>query len=326
MKKRYWFGVIIIVGVVALLAARSFFVPRTLELPELNGELHAVETSHDGLTRHYRVYVPATLQPQAPLLFVFHGSLSTGEVMREMGARQFDRMADQRGLIVVYPDGIERHWNDCRASASYAANQRNIDDVGFVRQMIEELVRDHRADPARVYATGLSNGGHMVLRLALEAPSLMAGYAPIVANLPVDDNLDCDKQGQPVNIALIEGTDDPVNPYDGGVVKLLWDDSRGEVLSAAQTAQYFADLAGYTKGPEPFDLADTEPADDGYISAQLWYGRTHRVGLFTMQGGGHVLPSVNTSFGVLGGDIRDVDAADLIWTFLTADTQAAGLP
>ncbi len=326
MKKRYWFVSFLILLAVAVLAARSFLAPKALRMPELSGELHSVNTSHGGLSRQYSIYVPANLPPNPGLLFVFHGSMSSGESMRNMSARQFDRLADEQGLITVYPDGVERHWNDCRASASYAANTRNIDDVGFVRQMIDELAVSRSADPARVYATGLSNGGHMVLRLALEAPTLMAGYAPIVANLPVDANLDCVKRGQPVNIALIEGTNDPVNPYGGGVVKLLWDDSRGEVLSAAQTARYFANLAGYVQGPDPYDLADSDSSDDGYITAQLWYGRDYRVGLYTMQGGGHVLPSVNMDFGVLGGDIRDVDAADLIWSFLTADTLAAGLP
>ena len=326
MKKRYWFvlSVALLAGV--LLVARSFLLPSVIQLPQLSGELTVLTTTHDGLQRQYRVYAPAQL-PEAPAaLFVFHGSVSTGASMRELTARQFDRLADEQGLVVVYPDGIERHWNDCRASASYQANVRNIDDVGFVRRMIEELKASRGIDVDRVYATGLSNGGHMTLRLALEAPELVAGYAPIAANLPVDANLDCDKRGEAVNIALIEGSADPVNPYDGGLVKLLWDESRGEVLSAAETADYFAGLAAYDTGPQYFELADTEQDDDGYIDAQLWYGKAVRVGLFTMQGGGHVVPSVNARFGLLGGDIRDIDAADLIWAFLTAAPAEAGLP
>ncbi|MBB3048311.1 polyhydroxybutyrate depolymerase [Litorivivens lipolytica] len=326
MKKRIWLGSTFVLLVIALLAARSFLAPGVVRLPQLSGELQSLSLQHGGIERHYHLYKPAKLPPNPPLLLVFHGSMGSGESMREMSARQFDRLADEQGLLVVYPDGFDRHWNDCRASASYEANRQNIDDVGFVRQLITELIQRHGVDSEQVYGTGLSNGGHMVLRLALETPELLAGYAPIVANLPVDANLDCDKRGAPVNIALIEGTNDPVNPYDGGLVKLLWDESRGEVLSAAATAQYFAGLVVYGEGPEPFDLADTDASDSGYITAQLWYGKSHRVGLFTMQGGGHVLPSVDARFGILGGDIRDLDAADLIWAFLRAEPAAAGLP
>lgn len=319
MKKR-WSVLLVIVLLLAgfWLYARQVLAPRVTAWPDLGGELQAASLQSGGRERRYHVYRPATLKEAPALLLVFHGSMSDGLTMRDMGAHQFDRLADQQGFLLVYPDGFDRHWNDCRGTASYTANTENVDDVGFVRQLVDTLTEDFGVDRQQVYATGLSNGGHMALRLALEAPDLVTAVAPMASNLPVADTLDCTPSGEAVNIALVAGTNDPVNPYDGGLVKILWDDSRGVVQSAAATAEYFAALAGYTAVPESSRLSDTELDDDSSISVQHWQGRDKHVALYTLEGGGHIFPSRNTRFGkLLGGDNRDVDAADLLWAFFT---------
>ncbi|WP_238946921.1 alpha/beta hydrolase family esterase [Seongchinamella unica] len=78
-------------------------------------------------------------------------------------------------FVVAYPDGFDNHWNGCRKSASYTANTRGIDDVGFTRALVARLSADYGVDPGRVHLGGFSNGGNMVYRLALEAPELIAG-------------------------------------------------------------------------------------------------------------------------------------------------------
>ncbi len=167
-----------------------------------------------------------------------------GAGMSTLTFRAFDALAEEHGFIPVYPDGFESHWNDCRASASYAANTQDIDDVGFLRELVLTLQARHGVDPERVYATGLSNGGQMAYRLGLEAPELVAGIAAIAANLPIGDNLDCAAKGRAVPTLIINGTDDPVNPYAGGVVEILGNSSRGTVLSSLATANYWARLSG----------------------------------------------------------------------------------
>lgn len=315
---RKWLILSVIVALLGgvLLYTRAILLPSVTVWPTLSGELMPRSLQHGGRERHYQLYRPAKLADQPALLLVFHGSMSDGLAMRDMGAHQFDRLADEQGFLLVYPDGYQRHWNDCRGTASYEANKLNIDDVGFIRQLVAQLAAEFDLDRAKVYATGLSNGGHMALRLALEAPDLVAGVAPMASNLPVDDYSDCVPSGEPVNLALVAGTHDPVNPYEGGLVKILWDDSRGVVQSAAATAHYFAGLAGYDTPPTEHRLADSEPDDDGWISVQTWEGREQRVALYTLVGGGHIFPSRHTRFGkLLGGDNRDIDVADLMWAF-----------
>ncbi len=316
MKKRGLLLLGLLALIVAIFIARQALVPRVIAWPQLSGSLKAASIQHRGLTRQFHIYRPAQLADNAPLLLVFHGSMSDGLSMRELGGNQFDRLADEQGVLLVYPDGYKRHWNDCRATANYEANTNNIDDVGFVRALLVQLQAEYGIDLDQVYATGLSNGGHMALRLALEAPDLIAGAAPIAANMPAADYFDCQPTGRAVNIALLAGTNDPVNPYEGGLVKILWDESRGVVQSAAATAEYFAGLAGYGGEPPRQRLPDTETNDDGWIEVQHWQGRDKQVAFYTLVGGGHTFPSRHTRFGaMLGGDNRDIDTADLIWAF-----------
>ena len=92
-------------------------------------------------------------------------------------------------------------------------------------------------------------------RLGLEAPDAVAGIAAIAANLPADQNLGCQPSGRPVRTMIVNGTEDPVNPYQGGVVEILGDSSRGMVRSAGETARYWAGLAGYEGGRGDAGLA-----------------------------------------------------------------------
>jgi polyhydroxybutyrate depolymerase len=97
------------------------------------------------------------------------------KLMREWTGYEFDQLADQHGFVVVYPDGYKRNWNDCHSRATFAAHTENIDDMGFVKGLIAREVAQHQIDGKHVYVLGYSNGGQMVLRLALQAPEQVAG-------------------------------------------------------------------------------------------------------------------------------------------------------
>src|SRR3989442_15202487 len=78
---------------------------------------------------------------------------------------------DERGFAVVYPDGYDGYWNACNIVGDYSANKLNIDDVGFLTEVVDKFITEIGVDPGRVFATGISRGGHMAFFLALEAPS-----------------------------------------------------------------------------------------------------------------------------------------------------------
>jgi polyhydroxybutyrate depolymerase len=82
-----------------------------------------------GLERTYRIHLPSQRDQTkpVPLVFLFHGGGGTGQGMEKLTLGGFNRLADREGFIVVYPDGIEKHWNDGRGLEAYRAHRENID-------------------------------------------------------------------------------------------------------------------------------------------------------------------------------------------------------
>jgi polyhydroxybutyrate depolymerase len=227
----------------------------------------------------------------------------------------------------VYPDGYEKHWNDCRAKAPYAANKQNIDDVAFVSAMIDFFATEHNANRDRIYATGISNGGQMAYRLALELPDRIAAVAPVAASLPDDSNLDCTKSGKPMAILVMNGTEDPMNPYEGGEAALYGlFGSRGTVLSTDATVRYFADLAGHKGPPRVVEYADVNTHDSSHAELQSWNdGPGPEVVLLKIEGGGHTFPHPFHRFPrIIGPTNADLDGAAEIWRFFTDKRRRQG--
>ena len=286
-------------------------------VPPLAGEFGHTALELDEQPRTFHWYKPASFKQGAPLVVVLHGSRGAGEQIRAATAYEFDVLAERHGFMVVYPDGYQNHWNDCRRSADYAANQEGIDDVAFFKAMIEHFTTKMLIDNRRVFVTGISNGGHMAYRLRLEAPDLFLAHAPIAANLPVGSNLDCEKSGQPVSIAIFNGTADPVNPFEGGVVEIGGNTSRGEVLSTKDTAQYWVELAGSPALASSRVLPELDGSGQTSVSEQRWIGESGKqVRLYTLSGSGHVIPSKIARFPrILGKAAGDISGPEEIVEF-----------
>jgi polyhydroxybutyrate depolymerase len=302
-----------------------YFRTTVVDEPQLSSALKSTEFTVDGIARNLDYYVPSDLKAGSPLVFILHGSMSKGQQVRRMTGYVFDQLADSEGFIAVYPNGYENHWNDCRGSANYAANVQNIDDIEFFTTMIDYFVEHHQIDRSRVYATGHSNGGHMAYRLAFEMPEQFAAVAPISANIPVDSNLDCEKSGKPVSVAIFNGTNDPTNPYNGGLVEVMGDKSRGEVISSADSAAYWRGLAALDPEPVTREFPEVDGDLNTKVKLQSWQGDGGvEVRLYTLEGSGHVIPSKKVKFGRgFGGSAGDIDGAEEIWDFFTRHQNTA---
>lgn len=307
-------AVVVSVGLASLALWHSFPA-----LPKLAGTVERGALEHGGRTRTWIAYLPARPAPHPALLLVLHPSMGTGQQVRaDYFGGDFDLLADQQGFLVVYPQGYEGHWNDCKAKGPFAAKRENVDDVGFLQALVDRLVRDHDVDRARVYVTGISNGGAMTLRLALQTPDFARAYAAVVASVPAPENLAVTPRNRPVSVLLMNGTGDPFNPWRGGDVVLhgVWG-NRGRVLSAHASIDYFRRLAGLAGAPEVTRVPDRDPSDGTTAERALWSAPGKRsVALYTIQGGGHGAPHP-ALYGprLLGRSNRDLHAADAIWEF-----------
>mgnify|MGYP000742291511 CR=1 FL=1 len=260
----------------------------------------------------------------AGVLLVLHGSGGNGVQIREMLGRRLEPLAAASGYAVVYPDGFERHWNDCRGAASYAANRRDIDDPAFLRAIVAAEGGPGGSGQRPVFAIGFSNGGQMVLRLALEDAARYAALAVISANLPVPQGRDCGDAAQTAPIVFFAGTADPINPFHGGVVRIGQDVSRGYVLDAAYTAQWFATRAGHASPPRSVRLPDLDPRDGSRATRLDWSAAGGPpVRLYVLEDAGHTIPgSPDGADSRRAPTNRDIDAAAEAWAFFLAARRA----
>ena len=314
-------AIFLLLLMVTFLAARHWlFSWDEISPPQLPGTIEHGALVHQGHERQWLSYVPANNTGSPPLLLFFRGSGADGAMARSGTFYRFDELAEKYGFVVVYPTGYERHWNGCRKAGTYSANLLNIDDVGYVRSLVAEMVERYGVDPGRIYAAGMSNGGHMVYRLAFEAPDLLAGAAAVMANLPAADNLDCQLSDVPVPMFMLTGTEDAINPYEGGDV-VVYGESRGAVQSALASARYWATLAGYSDEGQLLVWPESNPDDGTAIESLSWQSAGKAsVTLVTVRGGGHTFPHPTYSGPrILGRSSHEVDAAELVWSFFSPD-------
>ncbi len=253
--------------------------------PELSGSARRRRGTFAGRRRKWVEYRPAGLPSgrSADVLVVLHGSGDTGRRIRADIGYGFDRLADQHGFVVLYPDGYRRNWNEIRVGGDFAAKRRGIDDVSF----LVDLASDTSGQGA-VWVTGYSSGGQMAIRVAVDAGDRVAAIVPVAANVPTPDNLRVtDDRRSPVAVLLVAGVADPVNPYAGGEVSLHGLGRRGAVLSAATGARWFADRNGGRATP-PFPLAAPMPSEQGFVSRERYTpSGVPPVELLTLQCGHH---------------------------------------
>jgi polyhydroxybutyrate depolymerase len=268
-----------------------------------------------GRQRSFFLYEPRDLKPGAPLLFMFHGGGGDGGAARESTGGEFEMLADRYGFVVAYPDGVARSWNGCRKLQNATRERRGIDDVGFVEAIIAQEVARHHIDPKKIFAVGHSNGGALSYRLILERPHAFAGIAAISSNLPAPDNMECQPMPMAKSVMVINGTADPVNPYNGGTNGR--GTSNGRTISTDETVRYFANLNGLADPPQIVRLPHKNDSDQTWVEQISWTapGKPSVV-LYTIHGGGHVVPQPYWRFPRnVGAQTEDMDAPSVIWDF-----------
>jgi polyhydroxybutyrate depolymerase len=302
---------------------RYYFEFSAPEPSSLSGTLERRHLESGGLERSFSLYVPRRLAANAPLVVALHGSDSDGEKLRAFIGYEFDALADRNGFMVAYPDAFAGSWNDCRVASNNPARRHGVDDVEFVKAVIASLHEGYgKGSP--VYVLGYSTGGFMVYRLAMEAPETFSAAAAISANLPADTESDCVASGAPVSIAILNGTADRINPFEGGNTHSVWTRSLGNVQSAERSARYFAELAGQASEPYVERLPNRD--GDTWAERRTWSGGAANIELVAIHGGGHTIsqPLVRQPR-ILGTTSSGIDTPSEVWRFFTQSGEHVSL-
>ena len=164
----------------------------------------------DGLLRGYIVHVPDAYDPGTPAAVVLnmHGFMSAN--WQQVLFSDMNTTADREGFVAVYPDGVSSSWN--AGTCCGLAASGGVDDVGFLRAVVDEVSARLCIDRRRVYATGMSNGGYMSHRLGCEASDLFAAIAPVSGAMGIPD---C-HPARPVPVAAFHGLQDLLVSYEDG--------------------------------------------------------------------------------------------------------------
>jgi polyhydroxybutyrate depolymerase len=284
------------VGVCALLLAAS--------PPRASAAEATVVIESGGLSRQYLVHrppAPVSGSGKVPAVLIFHRGDGTAAEM--VGLAGFDRVANRHGFVTVYPQGFADGWNDGRGVTK--AGALGVDDIGFVSAIIDRLVADDNVDPARVYATGLSNGAMLVENLGCRLSGKIAAIAPVAGPMPAADAPGC-APGRPMPVLEIHGTADPFLPYRG---------SPG-VDSVPQTQQIWRDADGC--GPVTATGLPRVVDDGTSVTRRAAVCRGGAdVELYLVSGGGHTWPDGAQYLprSQVGAVSHQFDAAETIWQF-----------
>jgi len=272
--------------------------------------------------RDYHLYLPVT-PATAPIVFLFHGNGGSSDQL--LGLNGFKApykvwldIALRENLILVVPNGLfgsenRRGWNDCRVDAP---TNPISDDVQFFNSLLDQVKRDYSSGDQAVFASGISNGGLMVSRLADETPQKLSGIAIVVASRPV--NTECASATEPLPVLVMNGTDDPLLPYEGGQIASV----RGEVFSTIQAIDHWVQRNNAELVPIETSIPNNNENDGSTINKYTYEQSTDgaRVELYEVVNGGHTEPSVQERYSnifkrIVGSQNGDLEMAEEVWGF-----------
>jgi len=276
-----------------------------------------VKFQHDGRERRYLISDFSGGKP-APVVFVLHGGGGHPENAQNMS--QFDVIAAREAFIVVYPGGTGGMpggrlltWNAGHCCA-YALENK-VDDVGFIRTIIDQLIASGHADPNRIYVTGMSNGAMMSHMLARELSGRIAAIGPIVGATFGDEPA---PKG-PVAAIIFVGQDDQTVPASGG--PLGGATRRGGRSAEDRNVTPDIDQASYwAKTNGCADPAESRDARGKAVEIRWEKCTSGRpVHFYRVANNGHAWPGGKAGRAEADQPTSDVNASEMMWRFFTAN-------
>ena len=279
-----------------------------------------------GARRHYRLHVPDRSAPDeaAALVVVLHGAFGTPRGMERISG--FSDLADQEGFLVAYPAGaygifgLLRHWNAGHCCGRAARD--DLDDVGFLDQVIDDIRGRVDVDDRRIYMVGLSNGGMMVYRYAAERTDRLAGAAVVAGALGGRASAEdawwiTPEPEAALPLVVLHARDDDSVPFEGGTSPRKGGER--EYVSVAESVAFW--VHNNQCGQE----ASEESLYEGRVTRSTWQDDDgeNAVILYAINQWGHRWPGDHYTRRLDTNDpFHGFDAATVIWEFLQDQTRA----
>ncbi len=285
-----------------------------------SGTVQDLEIKADDQTWTYHLHVPLQARSGgAPLVVVFHGAGGNGkDYLIKNG---WVTLSEKEGFVVAAPDGLPalprfpasfrmnpRLWNSGQLNPNMP--RAKVNDLSFVKALLDDIIQRTAVDKSRIYATGHSNGAGMTFKVGAELSSLFAGIATVMG-------LNTSEGAQPTKALptlMLIGTHDPLNPIEGGERQLPWGKSTVPPIShgiqAWSQSLNCKSPAVQERDDDQVTIERFNQCRDG-ASYTIWY----------LKGQGHAWPGGQDSGlpeSVMGPNITRVNATDLIWQFFSS--------
>lgn len=284
--------------------------PSDVRAGDYNG---AVE--FQGVQRTFILHVPPNHDGRTalPLVVMLHGGFGSAvNAARDYG---WPAKADAEGFYALFPDGLGtvQTWN-AEHCCGFALDN-NVDDVGFLRELIGGLGRLLPIDSKRVFATGMSNGAMLSYRLGAEASDLFAAIAPVEgtiggqvdARFPV---VQIPTPKGPIPLIIFHGTADMSVLYSGGPSQSPVSEGRID-LSVAEAVQFWISANQTATTP----VTDTSASGNVIKDTYAAMGTRGDVVLYTIVGQGHAWAGGLKPFPAADPPSTEISATDAIWEF-----------
>ncbi len=268
--------------------------------------------NYDSLIREYEIHVPQGYDNQVstPLVLNFHGG--AGNIDNAKKGTQMSPVSDKEGFIVVYPQasgektvrGITRgSWNAIRCCGT--GKENNVDDVGFIRELVKEVSKKVNIDQKRVYAIGHSNGAAFTERLGCEASDI---FAAVAMNAGRDSLNSCTGK---IPSLFMQGTADPEVTHlagtCGGRVDPGW---------KCRSFDEYLDVVATRNGCD-----DTKEVilSIGDATCSSYNSCDEEVNFCVIENHGHHIPGgeANLPEKLIGPLNNDLDGAQFVWDFFS---------
>jgi len=258
-----------------------------------------VQMAIAGAPRSAIVHVPKVAKTGQPLpvVLAFHGAGGTGGFMA--GYSGLEALSDTQGFVSVFPSAARPHRRWVLADEDPGGPA----DIQFVEQLLDRVEAMTCVDAARIYATGVSNGGGMAARVGCELSSRVAAIAPVAGGY---STLDSCRPDHHLSVLEIHGTADKVVPYQGRPP-----DGRGSVPGFLAQWRGFD---GCAANPQQHRFG---PATELYLWSPCADGT--QVEHLKIYGGGHAWP------GATPADVAPtapISAASAVWSFFRSHSHA----
>jgi polyhydroxybutyrate depolymerase len=289
--------------------------------------LQTITLDSDGTSREFILASANPSRPGAlPLVILLHGHIGTAANALGKGRMPSPLSAwldivDREPVLVAALQGLkgaddQTGWHDCRLDSP---GNPQVDDVAFAGRVVQQLVAQGRADPKRVFVMGMSNGGMMAYRLALQMQPVPLAIAAVSSSMATSSA--CTNPPPKVSVLLINGTADPIVPYAGGDVG-THGRSTGRVIGAEASRDFWLHADGLASSAAVTTAVPHLNASDPTRAIKTTYGPNAgpQVEMVSIQNGGHVEPSLRFHYGFLysrlvGMQNQDLESAEEAWAF-----------